>query len=278
VTVTEFVCAPSPSPIANILPQLKKEDIEEENCDTEANNVINSNVGLDTQRPVEQNTVKSQFTSNFGKVLQRILGNNRAVGNAQSPFDFTNVASPEAKNFCSQFSQLPLGDGSQKTETGDCSLLSLGSLPSVDNMVSTLIKSPEDGFTIQAGINFTAVFDVANMELGHFSDPKKLYYTEPQTLNAKGQIKGHLHLTIQKLAGSANEPLTPPDAKTFAFFKGLDFDPSPDARTLSFEVPGLKEAGFYRLCSITGANTHQPTLMPAHLRGVQDDCIRFTVS
>ena len=66
-----------------------------------------------------------------------------------------------------------------------------------------------------------------------------------------------------------------PQEKTF--FKGLD-SPSTDGKTLSFQVPGINSTGTFRLCTITGANTHQQMIMPVAKRGAQDDCIRFTVT
>jgi hypothetical protein len=144
-------------------------------------------------------------------------------------------------------------------------------------MVSTLIVSPEDNSVIPLGKPFTVKFDILNMELGHYSNPKKEFQSEPQKLNDKGLVMGHSHVSIQKIGESKTESLKAPDASQFEFFKGLDLK-SPDGRTLTLEVPGINKTGLFRLCSLTSSRTHQPVQMPLARRSSQDDCIRFIVS
>jgi hypothetical protein len=180
-----------------------------------------------------------------------------------------------AKQFCEGFPQLPIGDGSQKRETGMCLADPLGSLPSEDKMVSTLITSPEDGAVISAGEPFTSRFDVDNMELANFANPNTNFNAQPQTLNSNGIIKGHIHMVIQKLAEGESDSVVAPDAKVFQFFKGLDFQ-AQNGRTLEFTT-SLTVPGFYRLCTLSGANSHQSLMMPVARRGSQDDCIRLTI-
>ncbi|KAJ3267802.1 hypothetical protein HDV01_004024, partial [Terramyces sp. JEL0728] len=70
------------------------------------------------------------------------------------------------------------------------------------------------------------------------------------------------------------------DPKKFAFFKGInDAATDPQKRSLSAVVPAgaIKENGAYRVCSITGTDTHQPIISPVQQRGPQDDCIRVNV-
>lgn len=69
----------------------------------------------------------------------------------------------------------------------------------------------------------------------------------------------------------------PLDARKFDFFKGLN-EPAVAGGTLSVNIPaGKLKDGQYRICSITGTDTHQPVIMPVAQRGSQDDCIRINV-
>lgn len=53
------------------------------------------------------------------------------------------------------------------------------------------------------------------------ADPQNTYYAAPQTLSG-GRIVGHTHVTIQKLGDDSFAVTQPPDAATFAFFKGIN--------------------------------------------------------
>ncbi|KAJ3088429.1 hypothetical protein HK102_008771, partial [Quaeritorhiza haematococci] len=175
--------------------------------------------------------------------------------------------------FCSaNFPNMRLGDGSQNKQ-GSCSLTVQGQLPSFDKMVSSLITEPQDGETLPLNQPFSITVATRNMELGNFDDPQRQYYRTPQTLNQEGIIIGHQHAVMQRLP-SANTQ-TPLDARDFAFFKGLDFEPDNKNR-LTVEVPAgqLKQGGTYRICTITGTRGHQPVIMPVTDRGGADDCIR----
>ncbi|CAJ0760397.1 10774_t:CDS:2, partial [Entrophospora sp. SA101] len=97
----------------------------------------------------------------------------------------------------------------------------------------------------------------SNLITGFFTDPNEKYYAEPQLLK-NGVIKGHSHVTIQKLDGN-----NLPDAKDFAFFKGLD---QPDKNgILSVKVKGLSP-GDYRICTLVSSFSHQPVIMPVAKR------------
>nr|CAG8611831.1 14792_t:CDS:2 [Entrophospora candida] len=88
------------------------------------------------------------------------------------------------------------------------------------------------------------------------------YYAEPQQLK-NGVIKGHSHITIQKLDGN-----NLPDAKDFTFFKGL-YQPDKNG-ILSVRVKGLSP-GDYRICTLVSSFFHQPVIMPVAKHGSQDD-------
>ncbi|RIB15572.1 hypothetical protein C2G38_1903141, partial [Gigaspora rosea] len=169
-------------------------------------------------------------------------------------------------------------DGTQKNSS-TCMTTQMGELPTFNNMVSSLIIAPSNGQTIKANTGFTLKVKINNMVTGNFADAAKQYYTFSQQLDKNtGKILGHSHFTVQPLEGNG----TPPDARKFLFFKGLN-DPE-QAGVLSADVvqnnaaktPGLP-AGQYRVCSMASSFAHQPVLMPVAQRGAQDDCVRFNV-
>lgn len=166
-------------------------------------------------------------------------------------------------------------NGTQLKVSGQsCSSNTLGSTPSVDNMVSTLIVSPESGADLDASIENKVVLDTSNLVSGFFSDANLQYYLAPQSL-AFGFVQGHQHITMQQLDGKNVLP-----AKKFDFFKGInDAAVDPNKRSLEATIaPGtLLANGAFRICSITGSDTHQPIISPVQRRGPQDDCIRVNV-
>jgi hypothetical protein len=178
-----------------------------------------------------------------------------------------------AAGFCTAKAGQELLKGVQVRDKETCSEMIQGSIPTVDKMVSTVILSPKNGEVV--GLNTKVTFKVKtkNMELGAFADPKSAYFAAPQQLNAQGQIIGHQHIVAQFIA-KADEPL---DASVFEFFKGLELKDTDGILTASNDI-GFNKTGEYRICTITGASTHQPVLMPVAQRGSQDDCIRITVS
>ncbi|RKO88532.1 hypothetical protein BDK51DRAFT_3463, partial [Blyttiomyces helicus] len=175
-------------------------------------------------------------------------------------------------DFCKKTGQLS-GNGTQ-IKSGFCSSTPQGSIPTVDNMVSTIIVSPANAAVVDAAKDLVVKIDTLNLETGFFDLAASQYYIVPQTLNKQGQIQGHQHITIQPLQTTSSAP----DPKVFAFFKGLN-DRAPDGRTLQVTVPAgtLTQNGLFRICSITGSDGHAPAIMPVAQRGSQDDCIRISV-
>ncbi|KAL2911688.1 hypothetical protein HK105_208848 [Polyrhizophydium stewartii] len=141
-------------------------------------------------------------------------------------------------------------------------------------MVSTIITKPAPRSKLDAQVDQIIQLDVVNLVAGFFDLANEQYYMAPQTLDATTRMpEGHQHVTVQKLDGSG----APPDPKVFAFFKGINNAATdPEKRLLQATIPArtIKEEGTYRICSITGADAHQPLLMPVIARGSQDDCIR----
>jgi transcription initiation factor TFIID subunit 15 len=173
-------------------------------------------------------------------------------------------------NVC-DISKKTLFNGTQNPN-GECVTTVMGEIPSKDKMVSTVIRFPKDGDTVQENQPFTIVTKTINLATGFFDDPATQYYSFPQTLDDQGLIQGHSHVTVQQVVDE-NEPFDP---QVFAFFKGLN-DPANGQGELSVLVDKGLPAGKYRVCTMVAAFAHQPTLMPIAQRGAQDDCTRFTV-
>ncbi|CAG8591037.1 5665_t:CDS:1 [Ambispora gerdemannii] len=160
-------------------------------------------------------------------------------------------------------------NGTQLKNGGrSCSDTQIGEIPDVSQMVSSLITTPENGQVLKANTPFTVSVISANLATGNFDDPETEYYKFSQQLNKKGFIKGHTHITVQRLISTKSAP----DARDPIFFKGLNNITKES--TLSVEVtPGLIP-GIYRICTMTASFAHQPLIMPVAKRGAQDDCIR----
>jgi hypothetical protein len=117
---------------------------------------------------------------------------------------------------------------------------------------------------------------MANLVAGSFTNPDSTYYAAPQALKG-GKVVGHTHVTIQSL-GNNIATATPPDAGTFAFFKGIN-DAGDGNGGLSAAVAGGLPAGVYRVCTMTSASNHQPVTMPVSKQSINrpistaDGCI-----
>ncbi|KAL8778187.1 MAG: hypothetical protein Q9213_007523 [Squamulea squamosa] len=150
---------------------------------------------------------------------------------------------------------------------GSCNGIPMGDIPATTNMVATILTNPTGG-CIDANKDFDVSFNVANLNVGTFTNPEVTYYQAPQALKG-GNIVGHVHVgrqhntfiqcqlliksqvTCQTL-GNNLTPNQPPKGDEFVFFKGVD-DQSNKAT-----VAGV--------------------IMPVAQRGAQDDCVRFEVS
>jgi len=141
-------------------------------------------------------------------------------------------------------------------------------------MVSSIITQPANGANIGVGQAFRVSVVTTNLQTGFFTAAQTEYYTQPQTLNSNGEIRGHQHITIQNLGDAKN----PPDANQKNFFKGLNDGADPNGVVFA-DVPAgtLNTPGTYRICSMSSSFSHQPLIMPIAQRGSQDDCIRITV-
>jgi len=145
-----------------------------------------------------------------------------------------------------------------------CSSTVIGDIPNVNQMVSTLITSPQNGQVIPAGQGFNVEFNTRNLEAGVVGEFAK----DPQTL-ANGIVRGHLAVMIQNM--------------------GDDSQPSPTNEQLFFTtvaeagnqfvvpVPGLQAAQVVRVCVEPRSESFIPVVMPIAQRGAQADCVRISV-
>jgi hypothetical protein len=103
---------------------------------------------------------------------------------------------------------------------------------------------------------------------GTFTNAANTYYAAPQQL-VGGVIRGHSHVTVQKLTSlDATEPLNP---RVFDFFKGLNAAASNGI--LTADVTKGLPAGVYRIASINSAGNHQEVLGPVAQRGSLNDVV-----
>jgi len=174
-------------------------------------------------------------------------------------------------NFCTGKT---ITNGAQVVD-GSCNGIVMGDIPDQGNMVSSIITSPGPGEDIAEDTAFTVSVRVNGLVAGSFTNPQNTYYAAPQTLSG-GRIVGHTHVTIQKLGDDSFAVTQPPDAATFAFFKGIN-DAGDGNGNLEATVDEGLPAGFYRVCTMTSSSNHQPVLMPVAQRGAQDDCQKFSV-
>ncbi|KAK6524142.1 hypothetical protein TWF694_005803 [Orbilia ellipsospora] len=222
------------------------------------NNNNNNNNGGNNALALNPNNVQtgSQQTGQNGTDVQA-----GQVNSATDPANFIN--------FCTGKT---LTNGLQ-VKTGSCNGIVMGDIPSTENMISSMFVFPVHNQNLAANTDFTVKVQVNNLVAGSFTNAQATYYSAPQQLQG-GKIVGHCHITCQAIGSLTST--TPPDPKTFAFFKGIN-DNGNGQGELSATVTGGLPAGAYRCCTMNSASNHQPVLMPVAQRGTQDDCVKFTV-
>jgi len=176
-------------------------------------------------------------------------------------------------NFCLTVPNFPITNGKQIT-SGSCNPAPMGMIPSTDNMPSAKFVFPANGEdSLLENTSFTVQLAIQNVQTGSFVNPDENYLAAPQQLNSQGLIIGHAHIVIQSLS-SINQS-TPLDAKTFAFFQGVNA-PAVNG-ILSANVTGGLPAGSYRVSSMVAAANHQPVIVAVAKRGSPDDAVYITV-
>lgn len=145
----------------------------------------------------------------------------------------------------------------------------MGVIAASTNMPSSKFINPKNTQTIKANTNFTIQMALNNLQAGTFVNAQANYYSAPQQVNARGDIIGHTHIVIQKLASI--DQTTPLDPSVFAFFKGVN---SPQKNgVVSAVIDNGLPAGVYRLASINSAANHQPVLVAIAQHGSLDDMV-----
>jgi len=175
-------------------------------------------------------------------------------------------------NFCKTVDK-PITNGKQ-IKSGSCNPAPMGVIPSNENMPSSKFVFPKNLATIKANKAFTIKMAIRKLETGNFVNAQENYFSAPQQLNGKGQIKGHSHVVIEKL--DSLDSTEPNDPNTFAFFKGLNDKQKGGVLTAEVDK-GLPE-GVYKISSINTAANHQPVLVPIAQHGSLDDVVYFTVT
>ncbi|RDW77628.1 hypothetical protein BP6252_05681 [Coleophoma cylindrospora] len=191
----------------------------------------------------------------------------------QKPAAGQSASATDKANFINFCSGQTVTNGLQ-VQGGSCNGIVMGKIPSSSNMISSIITNPGNNANIAANTDFDITVQTRGLAAGSFTNAQATYYSAPQDLNGKGQVIGHTHVTVQSLGSLTTT--TPPDPKTFAFFKGIN-DAGNGNGLLKATVTGGLPAGNYRVCTMTSASNHQPVLMPVAQRGAQDDCQKFTV-
>ncbi|KAL2123766.1 hypothetical protein VTJ04DRAFT_131 [Mycothermus thermophilus] len=162
----------------------------------------------------------------------------------------------------------------QQNRAGSCNGIPMGRIPSVNNMISSIITYPQPGDIVPPHKTFNVTVQTRHLRAGYLVNPSVSYYTAPQDLDENGDIIGHSHISVQEI-GSLRT-LQPPDPTRFAYFKGID-EPVDENGALHAEVTGGLPPGVYRVCTMIAARNHQPVIMPVAQRGAQDDCTKFVV-
>jgi len=198
-------------------------------------------------------------------------------GNAQIGAD-VNVQAKSLtsnNNFINNCVGKTLTNGLQIT-AGSCNGITMGDIPSKDNMMSTIITFPPQSAqaVVQANVDFDIKVQMIGIVAGSFTNADATYYAAPQFLQG-GKVVGHTHITVQDMGSSLN-PTQALDPTQFAFFKGIN-DAGDGNGGLTATVTGGLPAGNYRVCTLGSASNHQPALMPVAQRGTVDDCTKFIV-
>ncbi|KAI7936558.1 hypothetical protein MJO29_015861 [Puccinia striiformis f. sp. tritici] len=155
-------------------------------------------------------------------------------------------------------------------DAGSCNPTPMGSIPSKEHMPSVRIIGPSPDDVIPPNTTFDVDIFAHKIELGYFTSPANTYYLAPQQLNKNGLIKGHSHITIERVDGNRIFDTANP-----VFFKGVA------GRAVNGQVKtSIKDglpAGLYRISTITSAMNHQPVVLPVARRGAVDDAIYVRV-
>jgi hypothetical protein len=135
------------------------------------------------------------------------------------------------------------------------------------NTPQVLVLRPGSGRIIPLNQEIQIRARFKHFQPGFFSDPKSEYGLGTQRLNEAGDLEGHNHACIQRVARDGSVP-----AETCDSFVVLSQDGTTDI--LTGIGPPLTVAGRYRVCVDAAAENHYPAARAFAQRGGPVDCVR----
>jgi len=135
------------------------------------------------------------------------------------------------------------------------------------NTPQVLVLRPGSGRIIPLNREIQIRARFKNFTPGFFSDPKAEYGQGTQRLDSNGNLEGHNHACIQRIARDGSVP-----AETCDSFVVLSQDGTSD--NLVGVGPPLTVAGRYRVCVDAAAENHYPAARAFAQRGGPVDCVR----
>ncbi|KAG9220495.1 hypothetical protein CCMSSC00406_0003951 [Pleurotus cornucopiae] len=175
-------------------------------------------------------------------------------------------------NFCLTYPNLPNTNGS-RGPSGSCNSAPMGAIPSIQNIPSVRIISPQHGDTVKPETELQVSFVVRNMEVGPPANSQVNYLSAPQQLNNQGVIKGSAFIVVDEVSSLTDT--RPRDPSTFSLFQGLQNPPVNGVSQVRI-TNGLPP-GVYRLATQLRSSNHQPILVSTPEHGSLSDMIYFTV-
>jgi hypothetical protein len=135
------------------------------------------------------------------------------------------------------------------------------------NTPQVLVLRPGSGRIIPINQEIQIRARFKNFTPGFFSDPKSEYGQGTQRLDANGNLEGHNHACVQRIARDGSVP-----AETCDSFVVLSQDGTSDI--LTGIGPPLTRTGRYRVCVDAAAENHYPAARAFAQRGGPVDCVR----
>jgi hypothetical protein len=135
------------------------------------------------------------------------------------------------------------------------------------NTPQVLVLRPGSGRIIPINREIQIRARFKNFKPGFFSDPKSQYGQGTQRLDGNGNLEGHNHACIQRVARDGSVP-----AETCDSFVVLSQDGTSDI--LTGIGPPLTRTGRYRVCVDAAAENHYPAARAFAQRGGPVDCVR----
>jgi hypothetical protein len=161
---------------------------------------------------------------------------------------------------------LPLHDGTQKGNVFNAT--PYGEIPA--NTPEVLVLRPGSGRILPLNTEIQIRARFHNFQPGLFNDPKTQYGIQPQRLNSQGNLQGHNHGCIQRIAADGAVP----DVKCDSF---VVLEQVGDTDVLTGVAPPLTVAGRYRVCVDAASGAHYVAARAFAQQGGPVDCVRVLV-